>query len=267
MSTYAEVAAPSRNIPECLRGLEQTHFVFPIGPSLRSLHVAAQAALVDARPSPLGALANCGRLILCLHSEAAGFEDVYLTFAGADCQNPDFAAMLRWLQAKLSCGRGASVSMGVAGTKVVAAIASRMAPPERECVVVPGTEEGFLAPVSVRKLRGVVQIDACALAERGITTIGQLRQIPKPVLSSAFGEAPGRALWEAARGRDAKEVGQWRLTSLLRPRLAPCAVTGQPGWMQRLLLGLTTRLEALDRALDRILTIQEEVPPRTTRLS
>src|SRR5206468_9200835 len=37
-------------------------------------------------------------------------------------------------------------------------------------------------------------------------TIGQLRQVPKPALQAAFGEAIGLQIWERARGLDGREV-------------------------------------------------------------
>jgi nucleotidyltransferase/DNA polymerase involved in DNA repair len=213
-------------------------------------------------------MANCHQLVLCLHSKAGRFEDVYLTFAGADCMDPDFEAMLRWLQAKISGCRGAKVSVGTGGSKVVAAIASRVVPPGGECLVLPGTDQAFLAPVSVQKLRGVVAIDWRALAELGITTLGKLRQIPKPVLVQVFGEAPGRALWQAARGQDTTKSGQWKFGSLLSRGTAEITVSRQPRWMHRLSGLVRTKLEALDRVLERVLALpEEEVPTRTTWLS
>lgn len=270
MSTCVEAVAPSQNIPECLPTVRQTDFIFPLGPNSRTLEPTAHARLVDDQSTlALSALASCGRLNLCLHSEA-GFDDTCLTVAGADCQNPDFEEMLRWLQAKISCWRGSKVSMGIGGSKVVAAIAARIALTGGVCVVAPGTEEVFLAPVAVQKLCGLVQIETRALAERGISTIGQLRQIPKPVLINVFSEATGRALWHAARGRDAKKAGWGRFGPLFSqgPGNNRSIATGQSGWMQRLFLVMSTRLEVLDRVLERILMIpEEEVPPRTTPLS
>src|SRR5207245_4593429 len=70
----------------------------------------------------------------------------------------------------------------------------------------PGEEENFLTPLPVEKLHGIGHVHAGALAERGITTIGQLRQVPKPALQAAFGEAIGLQIWERARGLDGREV-------------------------------------------------------------
>jgi DNA polymerase-4 len=58
----------------------------------------------------------------------------------------------------------------------------------------------------VEKLHGIGHVHAGMLAERGITTIGQLRQVPRPALEAAFGEAIGRQIWERARGLDGREV-------------------------------------------------------------
>ena len=44
------------------------------------------------------------------------------------------------------------------------------------------------------------------MAERGVSTIAQLRLIPKPVLQATFGEAIGQQIWERARGLDGREV-------------------------------------------------------------
>lgn len=73
-------------------------------------------------------------------------------------------------------------------------------------MVAPGEEEEFLAPLPVEKLHGIGHTHAAVLAERGVTTIGQLRQIPRAALEAAFGEAAGRQMWERARGLDGREV-------------------------------------------------------------
>jgi len=102
-----------------------------------------------------------------------------------------------------------------------------------------------------------------ALTKRGISTIGQLRQIPKPVLMTVFGEATGRELWELARGRDAKKAGPSKPNSLFRRSASPTG--GEPGWVEHLGLQVRTKLEALDRALETIWGVPtEEVPRRTT---
>jgi len=138
--------------------------------------------------------------------ETAALDDFYLDFAGTERLYPDFEATLRRLQAEILGRTGLSVSVGAGRTKVVASIASRLERPRGFRIVAPGTEEDFLAPLPVEKLHGVGHIHAGTLAERGVSTIGQLRQIPKPVLVATFGEAIGQQIWERARGLDGREV-------------------------------------------------------------
>jgi hypothetical protein len=60
-------------------------------------------------------------------------------------------------------------------------------------------EQSPLSALPVGSLPGVGQTHARALVERGVTTVGQLRRIPKPVLVSAFGKSIGQHIWESAR--------------------------------------------------------------------
>jgi DNA polymerase-4 len=101
---------------------------------------------------------------------------------------------------------GLSVSVGAARTKVVASIASRLERPRGFRMITPGTEEDFLTPLPVEKLHGIGHVHAGMLAERGIATIGELRQVPRAALEAAFGEVIGGQIWERARGLDGREV-------------------------------------------------------------
>jgi len=138
--------------------------------------------------------------------ETAALDDFYLDFAGTERLYPDYEATLRRLQAEILGRTGLSVSVGAGRTKVVASIASRLERPRGFRIVAPGMEEAFLAPLPVEKLHGIGHTHAEALAERGISTIGQLRMVPKPVLMAAFGDVIGEQIWERARGRDGREV-------------------------------------------------------------
>jgi DNA polymerase-4 len=138
--------------------------------------------------------------------ETAALDDFYLDFAGTERLYPDFEATLRQLQAEVLRRTGLNISVGAARTKVVASIASRLERPRGFRVVAAGEEEAFLAPLAVEKLHGIGHAHATVLAERGIATIGQLRQVPRPALEAVFGEAIGRQIWERARGLDGREI-------------------------------------------------------------
>jgi DNA polymerase-4 len=138
--------------------------------------------------------------------ETAALDDFYLDFAGTERLYPDYEATLRRLQGEIRGRTGLSVSVGAARTKVVASIASRLERPRGFRMIAPGEEEPFLTPLPVEKLHGIGHVHAGALAERGIATIGQLRQVPKAALQAAFGEVIGQQIWERARGLDGREV-------------------------------------------------------------
>jgi DNA polymerase-4 len=138
--------------------------------------------------------------------ETAALDDFYLDFAGTERLYPDFPGTLRRLQMEIFKRTGLSVSVGAARTKVVASIASRLERPRGFRIVAPGEEEAFLTPLPVEKLYGIGHVHARMLAERGVTTIGQLRGVPKPALQAAFGEVLGEQMWERARGLDGREV-------------------------------------------------------------
>ena len=138
--------------------------------------------------------------------ETAALDDFYLDFAGTERLYPDYEATLRRLQAEVLGRTGLSVSVGAAQTKVVASIASRLERPRGFRIVEPGTEAEFLTPLPVERLHGIGKVHARMLAERGIATIGELRQVPRAALEAAFGEAIGQQLWERARGLHGREV-------------------------------------------------------------
>jgi DNA polymerase-4 len=113
---------------------------------------------------------------------------------------------------------GLSCSMGVAGNKMVAKIAtdygkaagSKAASesgtsPSAICVVPAGEEAMFLAPLSVTALWGVGPKMTERLAAQGITTIGELAQRTERDLVRALGRA-GYQLSQHARGIDKRQI-------------------------------------------------------------
>jgi DNA polymerase-4 len=99
---------------------------------------------------------------------------------------------------------GLSVSFGVARTLLVAKIASEVAKAASDhvCVVGPGEEAVFLAPMAVRALVGIGPKSEARLRGFGITTIGQVAERTLEWLVDQFGSAYGRYLYSASRGDD-----------------------------------------------------------------
>jgi DNA polymerase-4 len=138
--------------------------------------------------------------------ELAALDDFYLDFTGTARLYPDFPATLRRVQQRVADELGLGVSVGAGTSKLIASIASRLQRPRGFRIVPPGTEAEFLAPLPVEKLHGVGHVHAATLAERGITTIGELRAVPLAALTATFGDAAGRQLFERARAVDPRDV-------------------------------------------------------------
>src|SRR5258708_32566519 len=153
-----------------------------------ALRICPKAVVVPGQYEHYADFAERVRQILETYTpavETAALDDFYLDFTGTERLYPDYEAALRRLQAEVAGRTGLSVSVGAGRTKVVASIASRLERPRGFRMVAPGEEETFLTPLPVEKLHGIGHVHAGMLAERGITTIGQLRQSARPGLAAA----------------------------------------------------------------------------------
>lgn len=98
-----------------------------------------------------------------------------------------------------------TASVGVAGNKFLAKIASDLRKPDA-LVVVPDDEiEAFLDPLPVSRLWGVGPKTAVRIRRLGVGTIGELRRIPLATLGGVLGSS-GEHLWRLAHGRDERPV-------------------------------------------------------------
>ena len=100
---------------------------------------------------------------------------------------------------------GLVVSVGVATNKLCAKVASDLRKPDALVVVPPGQEAAFLAPLPVSRLWGVGPQSRQALADYGVTTIGQLAAMSEGTLRRRFG-THGIELRLRAQGVDPARV-------------------------------------------------------------
>jgi len=101
---------------------------------------------------------------------------------------------------------GLPITVGVARTKSLAKVASRVAKPDGLLVVPPDGEVAFLHPLPVEALWGVGPVTAGKLRERGIVTVGKVARLGEAALVAMLGEAAGRHLHALAHNRDPRPV-------------------------------------------------------------
>src|SRR5919202_238688 len=101
---------------------------------------------------------------------------------------------------------GLPISVGVARTKFLAKVASRVAKPDGLLVLPPEAELAFLHPLAVERLGGVGTVTARKLRARGISTVADVARIGEAALVSIVGRAAGRHLHALAINVDPRPV-------------------------------------------------------------
>jgi DNA polymerase IV len=101
---------------------------------------------------------------------------------------------------------GLPITVGVARTKFLAKVASRVAKPDGLLVVPPEGELAFLHPLAVERLWGVGTVTARKLRARGIGTVADVARIGETALVSIVGRAAGRHLHALAINVDPRPV-------------------------------------------------------------
>lgn len=123
---------------------------------------------------------------------------------------------------------GLDASLGLAGSRLAARVASRGARPRGLLVVLPGYESSFLARQPVALLPGLPPHLEASLTTAGFATLGQVAGADVEALAAVVGEAAATRLREAARGEGEE----------------PVAVTTPPAWIQE---EATVRARGSDR--------------------
>ena len=101
---------------------------------------------------------------------------------------------------------GLPITVGVARTKFLAKVASRVAKPDGLLVVPPEQELAFLHPLPVERLWGVGIKTATKLHDRGIDTVADVARLAESTLVSILGPASGRHLHALAHNYDPRPV-------------------------------------------------------------
>jgi DNA polymerase-4 len=137
--------------------------------------------------------------------EPISLDEAFLDVSASRAAFGDGETIGRAVKDRVLAEVGLVVSVGVATNKLCAKVASDLRKPDALVVVPVGGEADFLAPLPIRRLWGVGPQLQAALADYGVTTIGQLAQMSPATLHRRFGRH-GDDLIARARGIDPSAV-------------------------------------------------------------
>lgn len=137
--------------------------------------------------------------------EPMGIDEAYLDVTGFESLYGSIHQMAVKIKERVKKELGLPVSIGIAGSKMVAKIASALSKPDGLLEVASGEECSFLAPLPIGKLPGVGKKTEPILLGLGIDTIGKLAITPLSVLKSRFGVF-GEVSRRFANGIDDRKV-------------------------------------------------------------
>ncbi|MBK0420043.1 DNA polymerase IV [Leucobacter sp. CSA1] len=173
--------------------------------------------------------------------EPLSIDEAFLDVAGSMRLFGPPAEIARLLRERVRETTGLPASVGLAGTKFVAKLASQRAKPDGVLEIPPGRTLEFLHPLPIEAMWGVGQATSRALRSRAIHTIGDLAVEPMESLRRVVGEANARRLHELANGRDARRVETTRIEKSIGHEETFAEDQTDPALLERELLRLATR--------------------------
>ncbi len=137
--------------------------------------------------------------------EPMGIDEAYLDVTGFESLHGSTREMAVKIRQAVSSGLGVSASIGIAGSKVAAKVASAMAKPDGLLEVPVGGDAGFLTPLEIGRLPGIGKKTEETLKSLGVKTLGQLAKMPPDSLKVRLG-VYGETLIRYAGGMDDRPV-------------------------------------------------------------
>jgi DNA polymerase-4 len=162
---------------------------------------------------------------------------------------PEIAARLR---REVAARVGLPITVGVARTKFLAKVASRVAKPDGLLVVPVDGERAFLHPLPVGMLWGVGRVTAEKLHGLGVRTVAEVAELGEPALVSLLGPAAGHHLFALSVGRDPRPVQVGRRRRSMGAQRALGNRPRAPGEVDAMLAGLVDRVMRRMRAAHRV---------------
>ena len=146
--------------------------------------------------------------------EPMGLDEAYLDVTGFESLHGSIHRMALAIKQRVRDELHLNASIGIAGCKVVAKVASDLSKPDGLLEVPAGEEQAVLAPLPIEKLPGIGKKTEQKLKGLGIRTLDQLSRMPLDALKSHFG-AFGEVLYRYARGIDDSKIQPFSMGTTL----------------------------------------------------
>lgn len=173
--------------------------------------------------------------------EPLSIDEAFLDVAGTTRLFGEPIEIARQIRASIKARTGLPASVGLAGTKFVAKLASQRAKPDGILEVPPARTLDFLHPLPIGAMWGVGAATEKTLRARAIHTVGDLAREPLASLRSIVGNASAERLHELANGRDARMVETERTEKSIGHEETFASDVGDGAMLERELLRLATR--------------------------
>jgi DNA polymerase-4 len=138
--------------------------------------------------------------------EPISIDEAFLDVTASRSLFGDGPTVAREIKERIRTEQSLTASIGVAGSKFIAKLASDLEKPDGLVIVPPGEEEEFLAPLDVRRLWGAGPRTVELLHALGAHSIGGVARLGRARLVERFGQAHGSRLFELSRGIDDRPV-------------------------------------------------------------
>jgi DNA polymerase IV len=137
--------------------------------------------------------------------EQVSIDEAFLDVTASERLHGNGSEIAGKIKSSIKAESGLTASVGVAGSKFVAKVASDLKKPDGLVIVPPGSEREFLAPLPVGRLWGVGPKTESVLKNRGLEYIGQVAALQHGEMIEKLGKS-GAHLWQLARGIDDRPV-------------------------------------------------------------
>jgi len=140
------------------------------------------------------------------HVEGLSLDEAFLDVSGLRRHFATPVEVAMSVRSEIRSRLGLPASVGIAGSKFMAKLASESAKPDGYRHIPRDTELEYLHALPVQALWGVGPATLAGLQRLGVATIGDLAELPEPTLLRALGPSQGRHLADLARGVDHRPV-------------------------------------------------------------